>query len=198
MQVAFLAELPFLGLARGLRLAGQRTSRFVAFDCESASRPVAGSELRLALEHSPDLDPDRSFLSITLNYGVLRSIRLDADNRGPAEIAIPLPPELLKRENRLVFSVEQWPRAGAGAEAVWTSIGARSELVVPYERTAFPRDLSLLPAPLLDRYSYRPQTLEVLAPARPGADTLEAAALLRRMVRSSHCLAGATCRASSR
>ena len=111
-----------LGLRGGLRLRYTNDTHFVDFRCESGSQPVRGSALHLFLEHSPHLNPDRSFLSVSLNYGVLRSLRLDATNQGLTEIMIPLPPNLLHRNNRLILSVEQHYLTGAALGSISTSI----------------------------------------------------------------------------
>src|SRR5262245_34571204 len=85
-----------LQISSDLTLKTVRGSSSVRFMCESGSKPTAGSTLHLFIEHSPDLDSNRSFLSVTLNYGVLRSVRLDERNRSTTEITIPLPPEMLR------------------------------------------------------------------------------------------------------
>src|SRR5438132_6215983 len=63
-----------------LKISGTANSESVLFNCESRWKPVQGSSLHLILHHSPDLDSSRSFLSITLNYGIVRSLRLDEQN----------------------------------------------------------------------------------------------------------------------
>src|SRR5262245_53330696 len=63
-----------LKISRDLRLSGIRTSSSLRFTTESTWKPVAGTTLHLFIDHSPDLDGNRSFLSVTLNYGVLRSV----------------------------------------------------------------------------------------------------------------------------
>lgn len=173
-QIRFGQELR---LQSDVRLSGPSASRTVAFRCDSRLRPVAGSELHLFLNHAPNLDPDRSYLSVNLNYGVLRSIRLDERDENTAEVVIPLPPDLLKFENQLVFSADQVSTGGAAADT-WTAIGVSSYLRIQYERERTGGDLRLLPSPLLDPYSYEVQNLDVLVPERISTESLEAAALL--------------------
>ena len=167
-----------LGFRGALRLRYTNDTRFVDFRCESGSQPVRGSALHLFLEHSPHLDPDRSFLSVTLNYGVLRSLRLDATNQGPTEIVIPLPPNLLHRNNRLILSVEQHYLTGAALGSIWTSILGRSYITIHSEPAPATYDLRELPLPLLDPGSYQPKVFDVLLPQRIAQPTLEATALL--------------------
>src|SRR5262249_4797930 len=105
-----------LKLPQNLRLFGNAAARTVRFTCESAWKPAAGSALHLFLEHSPSLDPDRSFLSVSLNYGVLRSVRLDEQNERLTEVTIPLPAGQLQLQNDLLFSVEQYAARGDRAQ----------------------------------------------------------------------------------
>jgi hypothetical protein len=166
-----------LKISRDLKLSGVRTSSSLRFTTESTWKPDAGTTLHLFIDHSPDLDGNRSFLSVTLNYGVLRSVRLDRDNQSATEIVIPLPPEMLQLENEIVFSVEQFPRAGSPG-APWTAVKPSSFVAVQYEENRPALDLRRFPAPLVDSLSYRAQQLSVLVPVRPSSQTLEATAQL--------------------
>ena len=155
-----------LGLA-DLRLAGGRATRQVEFSWPMDWRPLSGAELRLRFEHSPALDGERSFLALTLNHGVLRSLRLDAHNAGPTDLVVPLAPEMLREENQLVISVEQFTTAG-GADAEWTLVRSASLLSIPFERRRVERSLADLPEPILERHSFEPRRLTVLLPSRPS------------------------------
>src|SRR5262245_6608589 len=165
-----------LQITRDLKLAGARRSAVVRFTCESAWKPAAGSVLHLFLSHSPNLDGGRSFLSVTLNYGILRSLRLDEQNQSTTEVIVSLPPDMLRPDNELMFSVEQFPQAGAAEP--WTAVKPESFVSIQYEDNHPTLDLQQLPAPLVDRRSYRPQQLSVLLPDRPSSQTLEATAQL--------------------
>ena len=96
-----------LGLS-DLRLSGVRATRQVEFPWQRDWQAGPGAELELHFEHSPALDGERSFLWVVLNHGVLRSLRLDAGNAGPTEVRIPVAPEMLREENQLVISAEQF------------------------------------------------------------------------------------------
>src|SRR5215831_5289502 len=166
-----------LKIDNDLRLVAGHASATVRFDCEAAWKPVKGSELHLFIEHSHNLDSDRSFISITLNYGILRSLRLDDHNQGRTEIVIPLPPEILQRENHIVFGVDQFPeRPDAGT--IWTTIKADSFFVIHYDQQSPLLDLRLLPSPIVDPSSHRVQKLSVLMPTASSSETLEAASLI--------------------
>jgi hypothetical protein len=167
-----------LRISNDLVLRAGHSSSSVRFMCESRGQPARGTTLHLFVSHSPDLDGDRSFLSVSLNYGVLRSVRLDDRNQSTTEITIPLPPEMLRPDNEITFSVEQFA-TGRNAPELWTAIKPSSFITVQYEEYSPPADLSLLPSPFVDRHSYRPQNLFVLLPDRLSSQTLEATALLR-------------------
>ena len=159
-----------------IRLTGTRATRQVEFQWPLDWRAQPGAELRLRFEHSPALDGERSFLAVSLNHGVLRSLRLEARNATASEVLVPLPKELFREENQLVISVEQFSTGGAVKDA-WTLVRSESSLAIPFERRPVPPSLTDLPEPLLRRRSYEPRRLAVLLPSGPSLATLEATAL---------------------
>ncbi len=164
-----------LGLS-DLRLSGVRATRQVEFPWPADWQPGPGAELELRFEHSPVVDGERSFLWVVLNHGVLRSLRLDAGNAGPTEVTIPVAPEMLREENQLVISAEQFASGGAAADAVWTLVRAESSLSIPFARRRVEWSLADLPEPILRRHGYDERRLTVLLPTRPSPATLEATA----------------------
>jgi Bacterial cellulose synthase subunit len=166
-----------LKVSTDLRLAGTQASSSLRFFCESSWKATSGSTLHLFIDHSPNLDGNRSFLSVTLNYGILRSVRLDEHNQSITEITIPLPPEMLRPENEIIFSVEQFPTT-PGSSETWASIKPSSFISINYEEEHPTLDLRQLPSPLVDVHSYRPKLLSVLLPVRPSPQTLEGTALV--------------------
>ena len=158
-----------------VRLTGRRATRQVEFPWPMDWQPQPGAELRLRFAHSPALDGERSFLAIGLNHGVLRSLRLDAQNAGPTDLVVPLGPEMLREENQLVISVEQFGTEGA-TEAEWTLVSSASSLSIPFARRRVERSLADLPEPILRRHTFEPRRLTVLLPSRPSYATLEATA----------------------
>src|SRR5262245_671216 len=163
-----------LGLG-DLRLFGTRATREVEFQWPGAWRAQPGAELRLRFEHSPALDGERSFLAVSLNHGVLRSLRLDATNATASELIVPVSPAMLRDENQLVISVEQFSTSGAVKDA-WTQVSAESSVAIPFERQHGSTSLAELPEPLLRKHSYEPRRLTILLPTRPTLSTLEATA----------------------
>src|SRR5262249_17498129 len=161
-----------LKVSNDLRLTNIRSTSSLQFSCESAWKPIAGSTLHLFIDHSPDLDGNRSFLSVTLNYGILRSVRLDEHNQAATEIVIPLPRDMLRSENEIVFSAEQFP-GSRGSNEIWTSIKPSSFISIEYQEDEPALDLRHLPSPFVDAHSYRPKLLSVLLPDRPSSQTLE-------------------------
>jgi hypothetical protein len=161
-----------------VRLSGAGDSRRIAFACEAAWKIMPASQLHLLLEHSPQLDPDRSFLSVTLNGGIVRSLRLDETNQALTDIVIPLPPAMLRGSNELVLSAVQYGRSGTPDAEVWSLIRASSLVSLAYEGQQGGPSLDKLPLPLLDPASYRPHVLSVALPVQPSPETLEATALV--------------------
>jgi len=163
-----------LGLG-DLRLVGARASRQVDFPWPMDWRPLAGAELRLRLERAPTLDGERSFLGISLNHGLLRTLRLEPGSNGVTDLVVPLAPEMIREENQLVIFAEQFSTAGA-AEAAWTMVRSDSSLSIPFERTRVERSLADLPEPIVSRSSYEARHLTILLPVRPSRETAEATA----------------------
>src|SRR6185369_683082 len=156
-----------------IELAEPRGFAHVDFFMEPGTRPGPGSSLRLVFEFSPDLD-GRSFLSVSLNQGLLRSVRLDPGRGTGGELEIPIPEAMLQPSNHLVISVEQAASRNARA---WTRILARSSLSLASERVPVPWSLADLPAPLLHRRTYGERRLAVVLPSDPSAATVESMAL---------------------
>ncbi|MBK9168799.1 MAG: cellulose biosynthesis cyclic di-GMP-binding regulatory protein BcsB [Bryobacterales bacterium] len=168
-----------IGLAQDLRLTGESGSGVITFFCEAGSAPSEGSTLSLFIEHSESIDPARSFLTLRLNYGTLRSLRLDGTNSRRTRIESRVPAALLRPgQNRLEISVRQYPRAGEDPSGLWTSISADSQFTI--RRSVSQDGLSLdgLPAPWADPFSYAPQGFDVLRPNAISTATLEATALV--------------------
>src|SRR6476619_5142222 len=67
-------------IADPLRLSGKTRTESVIFHTEPSRVPAGDSEMHLFLRHSPDLDGTRSLISVSLNYALLRSLRLDNQN----------------------------------------------------------------------------------------------------------------------
>ncbi len=167
-----------LHFADDLKLRQTTDTASVSFKCESGCEPVSGSALHLFLSHSAVLDGSRSFMAISLNYGVLRSLQLDEKDEKTMEVVVPLPANQLKSVNQLAISVEQYPVKSSADSEVWTMVGSRSFIVIQCQKHYSRLDLQSLPAPLLDPYSYGPKRLALLLPENPSPGTLEATALL--------------------
>jgi hypothetical protein len=163
-----------LGLG-DLRLAGPRATSQVEFPWPLDWRALPGAELRLRFDHSPAIDGERSFLAVSLNHGVLRSFRLEARNAQRSELVVAFPPEMLREENALVISAEQFTTGGAAEEA-WTRVRSDTSLSIPFERQRVEWSLGDLPAPLLRRGNFEAARLAILLPSAPSRETLEATA----------------------
>ena len=180
-RAAGLARLQFrehLGLAQELRLTGTTDGRSASFTLPTRWKVLPGSALHLFVAHSRELDGSRSFLSVTLNYGILRSLRLDPQNATVTEVIVPIPPPTIRQRNELVFSVEQFAEPGTRSGETWTTISSRSFLEVRYEEAPPDLNVGRLPASLLEPHPLGTSRLAVLLPRRADPATLEATALL--------------------
>jgi len=165
-----------LKIAQEIHLTGATDTRSAAFVLSSRWKLLPGGALHLFVRHSEALDGARSFLSVTLNYGILRSFRLDQQNAVLTEVIVPIPPAVLARENTLVFSVEQFLDRRGGE--VWTSISPRSFIELRYEEAPPDLNLGRLSQSWLEPHTLSANRLAVLAPRRFDPETLEAVALL--------------------
>ena len=161
-----------------LQLSGATDARSASFTLPSRWKVLPGSALHLFVRHSADLDGSRSFLSVTLNYGILRSFRLDPQNATLTEVVVPIPPATVKQHNTLVVSVEQFLRPNAASREIWSSISARSFLELRYAEAPLDLNLGRLPSALLEPHTLSANRLAVLLPRRFDPATLEATALL--------------------
>ncbi len=157
------------------RLRGPAAFALVRFALPLRSQPAAGSRLHIFLEHPTPLDGDRSFLTVTLNYGVLRSLRLDETDAALTEITVDVPPASIHDNNQLVLSVEQHSPQPAPP---LTIISARSYLELHSVRVPMEWTLAALREAAVSSVAYGPERLSVLLPANPSSGTLEALALL--------------------
>jgi hypothetical protein len=161
-----------------LQLSGATDARYASFTLPARWKVLPGSTLHLFVRHSEDLDGSRSFLSVVLNYGILRSFRLDAQNATLTEVVVPIPPASVKQHNTLVISVEQFLRPTAAGREIWSSVSGRSFLELRYAEEPLALSLGRLPSTLLEPHSLSPNRLAVLLPRRFDPATLEATALL--------------------
>jgi hypothetical protein len=168
-----------VGLAQDLRLTGESASVVIMFYCEAGSVPSEGSILSLLIEHAESIDGARSFLTLQLNYGTLRSLRLDGTNSQRTRIETPVPATLLRPgRNRLEISVRQYQRAREQSSGVWTTVSADSHFTIRRGSALDSLSLGGLPAPWVDPFSYAPQSFDVLRPEGVSTATLEATALV--------------------
>jgi hypothetical protein len=163
-----------LGLA-DLRLAGGRASREVEFAWPADWTPRDGAVLRLRLEQAPTLDGERSFLGVSLNHGLLRSIRLGPGSPAVTELVIPLTAEMIREENSLVVFAEHFTAPGA-TDSGWSVVRSDSSITIPFERKRRDKSLADLPEPIVSHGSYETRRLTVLLPTRPSRETVEATA----------------------
>jgi hypothetical protein len=160
-----------------LRLVGTRASVQVEFAWPLDWSPQEGALLRLRLEQGPTLDPERSFLGVSLNHGLLRSIRLAPGSAAVTDVVVPLAPEMIHEQNQLVVFAEQFSAAGA-PDRGWSVVRSDSSITIPFERKSREKSLADLPEPLVSKSSYEARRLTVLLPTHPSRETMEATARL--------------------
>lgn len=172
-----LAKLGFSGeLQTGddVQLRGLTANSVLQLKLPPRYRPSGSGSLHLLLRHSPGLNGDKSFLTVTLNYALLRSIRLDETNAEITEITIPIPSSAIQQTNSLALAVDQVDGSGAPL----TVISSRSFLEFPYAETPVQWDLADLRTTLSSPALKPSEQPALLVPINASSSTLEAAALI--------------------
>ncbi len=136
-----------------------------------------GSEIRLLVEHSSSLIPERSHLTVYVNEINLSSIRLDRSNASSTEFRIPLPVSALKDFNVLKLAVAQHYTDDCEDPfdpSLWTKVSRRSKLHFAFRCKRVNPDLAKYPLPIFDRQGYGPAVLNYVLPREPSRQTLDA------------------------
>jgi len=142
------------------------------------------SALKLSLQHSAALLPQRSFLSILLNNRVIETIRLTPENVKPTGFSIPIDPKILKDDNKLTFLVDQHYTNECEdpfSAELWTSILPETQVDLTYTPNPLRPDLARFPFPFMDEYGLEPPTIQFYLGQKLGSlssETLEALGVL--------------------
>lgn len=132
---AAMAALPFAAL-RGATLPQEGATPGWAL--EFALRDLPGGGLPAAIDLAFMLSPDaagRSVATVVLNDTMLGSTALAAD--GPARISLPIPPALLRLDNRLVVTLQR-PAAGGLAQLLPDSLLRLAPAAAPRDFLGLP------------------------------------------------------------
>ncbi len=148
-----------------LLMTGLNATEGVTFQVPRAVALESDPILTLDFEHSDQLDPDRSTLTIRVGDLVVATARLDATNATGGRIQVPLPRDVLGAFNRLVIDATM--RSTSNCEdpadpALWTRLRARSSILMPWMPEEAKADLTDWPWPLLDDHGYGPMEVAPL------------------------------------
>jgi len=173
-------SLESLKLADTVRLTGAQAEIGVPFGLRR-DEVVTGASLTLNFAYSPSVLPDLSHLVVLLNGEVVRSIPLVRGGADGAVATMPINPALfLAGDNQLnIRLVAHYTRGCEDplSSTLWANISnTRSAMVLTVQKLPPQRDLSLLPAPLFDRFSGETLALPFVFARPPTAGELEAAA----------------------
>lgn len=172
---------PDLFQTEDLLMRGSSITREINFTRPSEWEVVAGTELRLVVEHSPELMPQRSTLTVAINGTTLASLRLDESNVRPTEVVVPIPPALLFEYNRLSLTANQHYTLDCEDPfnaALWTKVASGSHILFRYRPAPLTPDLAHLPAPIFSPLRYGPASVQFLLPESPSPETLEAISIV--------------------
>ncbi|GAC1417235.1 MAG: hypothetical protein NVSMB62_07700 [Acidobacteriaceae bacterium] len=138
----------------------------------------------LHLKYSlPQAKEAASTLEVLLNDLLIASVTPSGLEvaRGQGEIAIPLPPEQMVRQNRITLQLAS--NSGDGCAVADSAkapihIDADSEIELKEQRLVLANELSLLPSPFAQRSAAQLTTIPVVFGHAPDNDTLQAAGVL--------------------
>lgn len=172
-----IARLGFardLQVAENIQLRGPAATSIIRLKLPPSWQPSGPASLHLFIQHSRGLEGDKSFLTVSFNYALLRSVRLDETNATETEIAVVIPSSSIRQKNELVLTVDQVDKNAAPL----TVISSRSFFELPYVDIPLPWNLGSLRSVLSDG-SFTPSELPaILLPTNPSSSTLEATALV--------------------
>jgi cellulose synthase operon protein B len=174
MNVAKLWFARDLQVGGDIQLRGPAATSIVRLKLPPSWQPGGPASLHLLVEHSQGLQGDKSFLAVSFNYGLLRSIRLDETNAAGTEITVVIPRASIRQTNELVLTVDQVDKSANPL----TVISSRSFFELPYVEIPIPWDLGSLRRVFSNGPSTLSELPAILLPTNPSSSTLEATALV--------------------
>jgi len=174
MNIARLEFARDLQVAGDLQLRGPAATAIVPLKMPPSWRPGGPASLHLFVQHSQGLDGDKSFLTVSFNYGLLRSIRLDETNAAGTEVTVAIPSSSIRPANQLVLTVDQ---VGNTASPL-TVISSRSFFELPYVEIPVRWDLGSLRSVLSIGSPTASELPAILLPVNASSTTLEALSLV--------------------
>ena len=140
------------------------------------------SQLKLVMQHSSQLLPNRSYLEVILNNAVLKHIPLTLANAPQTIIPVSFAGASLKPNNLLKIRVVQHytDKCEDPTDAsLWTQVLDDSQLILAVTPKRLPLDLAQYPAPLVDAKAFKPAQLHFVVPAQWDDASLGAVANLQ-------------------
>ncbi len=175
-------QLKDLGIADTIRLQGGEAAYGTAFTLRS-DEVVNGARMRLRIAFSPNLDPQESQFTVTLNGEAVYSMTLDPKNGTTDVVEFDISPYLFVPDNNLVFSVVDKKvgvidRPQSSDKTVWVQISNTSEMQLNVRRFSVVPDLKNLPAPFFDRRDNTELTLPFVFSSAPTNEVVTSAAIV--------------------
>lgn len=140
---------------------------------------VSDPVLHLDIEHSAQLDPDRSTLTVRIGDRPVASVRLSQDAAAGQRVDVPIRRDLLAEYNRLSLVVQQ--RTTSLCEdphdpSLWARVGATSSLELTWRPARPELDLAQWPWPLFDPRGLGPLRIALADGTHFDTTTLQALA----------------------
>jgi Bacterial cellulose synthase subunit len=138
-------------------------------------------EVQIYFEHSKELLPDQSDLTLLLNDVAIGTVSLDSTNTTQGVMIVKLPRSNLQPYNRITFAGTH-RRTDACQDpydmALWTRISRYSKLIFPVELKKIEGELLEYPYPFFDEFGFGPVELTWVFGTSVSDATLTAAGVL--------------------
>jgi hypothetical protein len=176
-----------LGADQNVDLKTVKTFREFYFTKPENWMMAPSTKLILTFQHSPQLLPERSSLTILINDQSIESIELNKGNASTTTVSIPIPVSILKDYNKLTFDVDQhytYKCEDPFDPSLWTTVLNTSTLQLDFTRTIPKTDFFRYPYPIYDPLEYRDTELNFVIP-RPEANrdqTLKSMAMVNASI----------------
>lgn len=155
-------------LSNGLMLKNVKSFRDVYFTKPQTWQILPGSVLNLTFNHSTELIPSRSILSVFINSKLVKKEPLDSSSFNTKTISIPIPLVGLGNYNTIRFQVEQHYTNKCEdplEHSLWTSIKPQTQIVFHYREITPRFDLARYPFPIFDPFQYFATEVNYVTPS---------------------------------
>jgi len=179
-KVAF--SLQALGVKNPIRLVGADVNASVDFSFNTV-RIVQRLRLKLHYSYSPLLNPESSYLKVSLNGKEVNSFPLSKEAANDAKVVLEIDPVLLQEWNHLnlefVSHLDQPFCDNPRSKKLWLQVD-NVETLIEANAATLPvaKDLSLLPLQIFDKHDMHDMSIPFVFASQPAWEKLKSAGIM--------------------